>query len=203
MRTMTACFGTPEALMINVSVANQIRRRYGIGVWACTTYVDAKTPGLQAAYQKMCALLTAPLGGNRAIGTDGLLSAGQDYSPVQQILENDMQKGVDRFWGHYAVTDDTLATDHILEMLGQTNTNFLTTDHTLMHYAAEQWYPRWMDRSLWSSREQEVAAEQEMLKRIDEYWRDAVRRYEPPQMDQAKIRELDRIYAEAEKKLLS
>jgi trimethylamine--corrinoid protein Co-methyltransferase len=203
MRTMSACFGSPEAILQNVATCNAALRLYGIHPWPIVSYTDCKHPGLQAAFNKMFGLLCAPFYHGRGIGTDGLLSAGQDYSPVQQMLDMEMQKAVDRYWGHFEVSEETLATDLVLDMMKRANTNFLNTDHTFAHYLGEQWYPKWLDRTPWQRTGTELGAEAQMLKRIDAYCKDAVGRYEPPAIDQAKIRELERIYAAAEKRLLA
>ena len=87
-------------------------------------------------------------------------------------------------------------------MCRATTTDFLGTDHTLAHFRTEQWYPRWFDRSLWQGTEYETSAEQEMLERIDRYCRDAIARYEPPDLDQEKLAELERLYRAHEREVL-
>ncbi len=201
MRTSQACFGSPEAIMQNIATANTVRRLYGIDVWPIVNYTDCKRPGLQAAFNKMFGLLCAPFGVGRWIGTDGLLSAGQDYCPVQHILDNEMNNAVERFWGHFEVNEDTLAVGLIEETMRKSNTNFLTTDHTLMHYQAEQWYPKWLDRSAWRGTEVELESEADMLQRINKYCKDAIAAYEPPEIDKAKVAELERIYLAAAKRI--
>jgi len=203
MRTMAACFGSPEAILQNVATCNAALRLYGIHPWPIVSYTDCKRPGLLAAFNKMYGLLAAPFTQCRWIGGDGLLSAGQDYSPVQQMLDHEMSKAVERFWGHFEVSSDTLATDLVLDMMARPATDFLSTDHTFAHYAIEQWYPKWFDRTPWQGTAAELESEAAMLSRIDQYCRDAIRRYEPPAIDQAKIRELERIYGAAEKRLLT
>jgi trimethylamine--corrinoid protein Co-methyltransferase len=202
MRTMTACFSSPEAILADVATSNAANRLYGMQAWPVMAYTDCKRPGIQAAFSKMFGLQAASFCHYWGMGNDGLLSAGQDYSPVQHILDYDMSKAVARFTAHFDVTDETLATDLVLEMMGKTNTNFLDTEHTTAHYKSEQWYPKWLDRTSWQGTEAELKSEDEMLRRIDAYCKDAVRRYEPPAIDRAKIRELERIYCGAEKRLL-
>jgi trimethylamine--corrinoid protein Co-methyltransferase len=202
MRTATPSFGSPEALLQDCAVVQVCRRLYGIEVWAATTYVDAKTPGLEAAFQKMLPLAAAPFGTGLGVGGDGLLSAGQDYSPVQQLLEHEMAKAVERLVGTFETSDETLAVELILDRLGGPSTNFVETEHTLRHFRSEQWYPRWLDRSLWRGEQQERDAEHRMLAEIDRYCRDAIASYEPPQLDRPKIEELRRIFLSAEKRLL-
>jgi trimethylamine---corrinoid protein Co-methyltransferase len=201
MQTMYARFGSPEAMLQNVATANMAQRLYGIGVWPIISYTDCKTPGIQAAFNKMFALMACPFTPSRGIGTDGLLSAGQDYSPVQHMLDNEMNAAIQRFWGHFDVTEDTIAADLIERMMRQPRTNFLDTEHTLLHHATELWYPRWFDRAPWQNRDYETGAERAMLERIDRYCKDAIARYEPPEVDNEKIAELERIFAAAEKRI--
>ncbi len=199
MRTSSVCFGSPEACLQNASVVNIARRLYGMQVYAAVGYTDCKRPGLEAAFMKMFGLLAAPLGTSRSLPCDGLLSAGQDYSPVQQILELEMNHAVQRFWGQYEVSDEAIAVGLIEEQMRGSTTNFLETEHTFAHFRAEQWYPRWLDRSAWQGTEAETHSEHRLLQRIDAYCRDAIRRYEPPDIDGAKIAELERIVAAAER----
>ena len=202
MRTLAACFGSPEAILQDTAVVNCCRRLYGIDVWAATGYVDCKRPGLEAVFQKMLPLVGAPLGTGLGSGSGGLLSAGQDYCPVQHMLDLEISQAVQRFWGNFEISDETIAVDQIEEMLGRSQTNFLDTDHTLRHYIGEQWYPRWFDRTVWQGREHETADEQQMLQRIDDYCKDAIRRYEPPDLDRERLTELRRIFIAAERDIL-
>ncbi len=201
LRTTTACFSSPEALLQNIATANITRRLYGIDVWPIVSYTDCKTPGLQAAFQKMMGLLAAPFALPRGIGTDGLLSAGQDYSPVQHILDCEMNHAVQRFWGHFEVNDDTLAVELLEEAIRTGDANLLESDHTLDHFRTEQWYPRWLDRTSWQGSDQERTAEARMLERINAHCTDAIARYQPPELDAARLRELEQIYAGAERRL--
>lgn len=202
MRTLAACFGSPEAMLQDVSVVNICRRLYGIGVRAAVGYTDCKRPGLEAVFLKMFPLVGVPFGTGQMIGGGGLLSAGQDYSPVQHVLDAEMGKAVERFRGHYEVNDDTLAVELIEQVMRAGATNFLDTEHTFRHYAAEQWYPRWFDRTRWQNDDYERHAERRMLERIDRYCKDAVRDYRRPEIDPSRLSELKRIFLAAEKNIL-
>ncbi|MHC4717131.1 MAG: trimethylamine methyltransferase family protein, partial [Planctomycetota bacterium] len=109
---------------------------------------------------------------------------------------------VDRFRGHYEVNDETLAVELIERSMRSAATNFLDTEHTFRHYAAEQWYPRWFDRTRWQNGQYERDAEPRMLERIDRYCKDAIRDYQRPDIDPARIAELKRIFLAAEKQIL-
>jgi len=202
MRTMAACFASPEALLQDVATVQICRRLYGITVIAAIDYVDCKRPGIEAAFQKMYPLIAAPLGTGRGLCSTGLLSAGMAYSPLQHMLDAEMSKAVERFWSGFEVTEETIAAELIEKIVRSDETNFLATEHTTSHFRSEQWYPRWFDRSLWQGEPFERESEHEMLKRIDQYCRDAVRRYERPDIDQAKTAELKRIFLAAERRIL-
>jgi len=198
MRTLAACFGSPEALLQDTAVVNLCHRLYGIPVWPVMGYVDCKRPGIEAMFQKMLPIVGVPFGTHMLHVADGLLSAGQDYSPVQHMLDAEMANGIARFWGNYEVNDDTVALDLIEQMMRNDRTNFLDTDHTLAHYKAEQWYPKWFDRSRWQGDAAEADAERKMLDRIDRYCKDAIAGYKQPDIDRFKVAELRRIFAAAE-----
>jgi trimethylamine--corrinoid protein Co-methyltransferase len=194
MRSTATLFGSPEAVLQDLTTVQVCKRLYGIPVWAATSYTDCKVPGLNAVWQKMYPLVGAAFGTGLALGGDGLLSAGQDYSPVQQLLELEINQSLDRFWGGFEITDDTLAIELTAEMIERGVTNYLDTDHTNRHYRKEQWYPRWLDRTQWQGLPFEVESEAQMLARIDEYWKSAVARYRPPERDARQLAELERIY---------
>jgi trimethylamine--corrinoid protein Co-methyltransferase len=177
------------------------RRLYGIPVHAAIGYVDCKRPGLEAVFQKLYPLVSAPFGTGLNPGGYGLLSAGQDYSPVQHLLDAEMASAVDRFWGGFEVSDETIAAELTAAVMARPGGDFLASDHTLRHFRAEQWYPRWFDRSLWQGQAHEHEAEPALLRRLEAYCKDAIRRYEPPALDPAKTAELRRIYATAERRL--
>jgi len=202
LRTTAACFGSPEALLQDATVVGLCRRLYGLNVQAATGYVDCKRPGIDAIFQKMLPLVAAPFGLGLLPGGGGLLSAGQDYSPVQHLLDQEMLEAVGRFWSTYEVSDETIAVELIESVMTHAQTSFLDTEHTLAHFKTEQWYPRWLDRTLWQSASSEREAEHKMLERIDAYCRDAIRRYGPPELDAAKLSELRRIVQAAERDIL-
>ena len=201
MRTVTTLFGSPEALLQDVTVVQLCRRLYGIPVSAATSYVDCKRPGLEAVFQKMFPLVSSAFGTGLRVEATGLLSAGQDYSPVQHLLDAEILEATERFAGGFEVNDDTLALDLIERTIRDGKVNFVDKEHTLEHFRAEQWYPRWFDRTFWQGTERELASELDMLERMDRRVKDAIARYERPAIDAAKINELKSILAAFERGL--
>lgn len=187
MRAAQACFGSPEAILQDVATVEVCRRRFGMSVWMAANYVDCKVPGIRAVYEKMLPLVAAPVAGLGRLFGDGLLSAGQDYSPVQHLLELEFLRGIGRFYEGFRTDETTLATELIDKIAQSTGETFLETEHTGRHFRDEQWYPRWLDRSPWRGDSAEAEEERGMLDRMDAYCRDAVARHVPPDTDTAKL----------------
>jgi trimethylamine--corrinoid protein Co-methyltransferase len=202
MRSATAVFGSPEALLQDVTLVQACERLYQIPARCAWGYVDCKKPGIDATFQKLMPLCASPFGSGSLVGNEGLLSAGQDYCPVQHLLDVDMNMAIQRFYSGFEVNEDTLAVELLEELAPLRHTNFLDTEHTRNHYRAEQWYPRWLDRTLWQGEEIERAGEHQMLERISQYVQDTIASYEPPDLDQEKLAELKKIFLAAEKKIL-
>jgi len=202
MKTTIACFGSPEAMLQDIAVIQCCRRLYGVSsVGAAFVYVDATTPGIRAALEKFATLASLPLTGQDPFFALGLLSAGQDYSPVQHMLECDMQAMYRRFMAGVEVSDETLAVETITDVMDRPGATFLDTDHTLEHYAAELWMPRWLERTPWRGTEIETKTEHDMLERIDRYWKDAVAAYERPNIDESKLAAAEEILAAARQEM--
>lgn len=202
MSTASACFGSPEALLQDMTTVQICRRLHNIPIWAAVDYVDCKRPGLEAVFQKMYPLVSAPFGTAARFCGSGLLSAGQDYSLVQHLLDAEMARAVERFWGGFEVTEETIALRLIEEMVEKKDTSFLEADHTIRHFKQEQWYPKWFGRGPWRDAVYELEAEHRMLERIDRYCKDSIQRYQQPDTDASKIRELRRIFQSAERQIL-
>lgn len=201
MRSSQACFGSPEALLQDVAAVEVCRRQFGMSIWPAVNYVDCKTPGMRAVYEKMLPLMAAPmLGYGRAMG-DGLLSAGQDYSPVQHLLELDFLRGLGRYCDGFEVNRQTLAVDLMERVMGGEQEDFLTADHTLSHYRTQQWYPKWLDRGAWAGDAIEQRTETKMLGAIDAYCREAIARYERPAMDEDKLNAARQLLQKAQTEL--
>jgi trimethylamine:corrinoid methyltransferase-like protein len=201
MHTLRACFGSPEAHLEDIAVQQVCRRLYGIKIRIVFDYLDCKTPGIHAAFDKMSFLRAWPFLGDWVGYGAGLLSGGHAYSPVQHLLDMDMVKSWERFAAGFEVNDVTLAVDLVDSVARRRGATFLDTDHTLENYASEQWYPRWLDRKAWQGDAAEAVAEKKMLDEINHYWQDAVARYERPAIDEKKLQEARKILKAAEKEM--
>jgi len=201
MKSSQACFGSPEALLQDIAAVEVCRRRFGMHAWPAVNYVDCKTPGIRAVYEKMMPLIAAPMLGYGRLMGDGLLSAGQDYSPVQHLLELDFLRGLGRFCEGFEVSDDTLALEVTEAVMRGEPGGFLEADHTMTHFRGQQWYPKWLSRSAWGGEAAEQQADAKMLDAIDAYCRHAIQTYEPPAVDQEKLDAAKELLRRAEAEL--
>jgi len=204
MRTTRACFASPEAALQDVAAVQVAHRIWGTGsVHTATSYIDAKTPGIQATYEKMFkALCSAPFVGSFGPHPDGLLSAGQDYSPTQHMLSMDIGTSINRFQRTFDVTDETLGLEAIEQVGIDTGRTFLDHDHTLEHWREEMWMPELMDRRIWQGDQEERRAEREMLEQAEARWRDAVASYERPDIPEERLRAVEDVCRRARKDIL-
>ncbi|NLE45173.1 MAG: hypothetical protein GX620_10660 [Chloroflexi bacterium] len=205
MRRGVATFNAPEALLADLGVCELFERRYGgrVGVAAGADYIDARLPGMQAAYERtMRAMAIAAFtGGPYAMGGAGTLDEGKVFSAVQFILEREMGAGLWRLGQGIEVTPETLAVDTIAEVGVGEGKSYLTSDHTLRHYR-ETWFPEYLVRGMWESDAVEFAREAQMMERAYQHYRDCVARYAAPQIDESKLRQIRRIVARAREDLL-
>jgi len=203
MRTARACFGSPEATLQDVACSQVAHRIWGVRrVGPAYGYIDAKTPGIQATYEKLFKMLIAfPFTGNIG-GWEGLLSAGQDYCPTQHMLDGEIASSIHRFKRGIEVNAETLALEVVEEVGLGSGKSFLEHDHTAAHARSEFWMPELLERTRWRGEAEELAAERELLERADAKWRAAVERYEPPDIPAEKLRAIDEVVERARRDLL-
>jgi len=206
MRQGVACFNAPEALLSNLGVVELFERRYGggVGVAAGADYIDARAPGLQAAYERTyrAMAIAACTGRPFHMGGTGTLHGGKVFSPVQFIIEREMGEGLWRLGQGIRVDDATLAVDTIHAVGVGEGRSYLDTPHTMDHFR-ETWMPQFLARAPWVDDATEFGREAQMLDAAHERYRDAVQRYAPPQKDQGATKEVQRIVDRARRHLLA
>jgi trimethylamine--corrinoid protein Co-methyltransferase len=201
MRTTQVCYCTPAAILTDVALHQMFRQRYGLVHNIEPGYVEAKVPGIQAAFMKTyrqmafgcTASLPLPIGG---------LDNGAVFSPTQAMLDLEMNEPLYKFARGIEIDDDSCAVDLIHEMLFCQDRTYLETEHTAHRYRSLGWYPRLFDRSYCEHTEPAPADDTKLLQRADDAWRKLVAAQEPMDVDAAFAAELDRIVEAARKELL-
>ncbi|MBM4024895.1 MAG: hypothetical protein FJ280_05725 [Planctomycetes bacterium] len=202
MKTTQVCYGTPAAILTDVALHQLFRRRYGLVHNVEPGYVEARVPGLQAAflktYRQMAfgATVSLPL-------PIGALDNAAAFSPTQAMLDLEMNEAIYRFHRGLEVNAETCAVDLIHDLLFCERGTYLESEHTLSHFRDTGWNPRLFDRSYFDHTQPAPCGDEKILQEADQTWRQLVARAPAPVLDPARVRELDRIVAAAQKELLA
>lgn len=201
MRNGSVLFSTPETILIDSALHQFFREVYGIGVGLCIGYTDAKIPGLQALNDKLLKSLAYGWFTDHLAGQSGTLGAGNIYSPTQQVLDLELNRQTHQLAKGIDVSDETLAGDLIERLAADPNGVFLTEEHTQRNWRDQLWMPRYLDR-LADGDATPASADARVIQQAEQAWRDALASYEPPAMDEAKVRAIDEVVARARRDLL-
>lgn len=201
MRTMQICYCTPAAILTDVALHQLFRDRYCIVHNVEPGYVEAKVPGLQAAFMKTYRQMA--FGSTVSLPLPiGALDNAAAFSPTQAMIDLEINEAIHRFHRGIEVNDDTCAVDLIHEMLFCEKETYLESSHTVAHYRGTGWYPRWFDRAACDHQAPAPCGDEGMLAQADEAWRKLVAGQPPPDVDPAMVREMERIVSAARRDLL-
>lgn len=199
MATASASYSSPDAMLEQLAVYYLFKHLCGGGALiGGISLIDAKRPGLQAAVDRilktmvMGFYLDAP---PYTVGAIGTLDSINAFSPVQAMVDLDIKRALDRVLGGLDVSEASLAVDVIKEVgIGG---SFLQCDHTIESFREVCWFPHLLGAKILQGEN-----EDKVLARADEQWREALASYEPPAVDAAVLREVNRILEHARKHLL-
>lgn len=201
MKTTQVCYSTPAAILTDAALHQLFHRRYGIVHNVEPGYVEAKVPGLQAAFMKTYrqmafgATVSLPL-------PIGALDNAAAFSPTQAMIDLEINEAIYRFNRGIEVNADTCAVDVINEMLFCEQETYLESEHTAAHFRDVGWNPRLFDRSYLNHTEPAPCGDGKLLGQADETWRKLVASQPPPECEPAMVREVDRIVSAARQDLL-
>jgi len=139
LRTMDHLGGPIERAMINAAVA-QMAQHFEIPLYSTAGTSDAKRVGPQAAYESaMSSLLVAMAGANYIHDIAGLMEADLTVSYDKLVLDNEILGMCQRVLRGIEVTDETLATDLMIEK--GPGSDYLVEHHTVDHMREEFYVP--------------------------------------------------------------
>jgi trimethylamine--corrinoid protein Co-methyltransferase len=131
--------GAAEFGLTNAAMA-QLAQFYQLPMYNSGGMTDAKTPDVQAGFEKaMSAVLTALSGSNFIHHAAGMLENMSIVAPEQFVIDNEILGMTTRVVRGIEVNDDTLALDAIDEV--GPGGHFLISDHTIRHMRSEFYYP--------------------------------------------------------------
>ncbi len=203
MKTTQVCYATPAAILTDAALHQLFRYKYGLVLNVEPGYVEAKCPGLQAAFMKTYRQMA--LGCTTASSLPiGVLDNAAVFSPTQAMIDLDLNKAIYKFAQGIEVNDETMCLDLINELeFGEKKGAYIETEHTFKHFRDVLWDPKYLDRTYRKKTSLEPATqESKLLEKADQTWRELVASQEPPELAPEFVAEVDRIVAAARKELL-
>ena len=197
MRTGRASFAAPEAVLIDLGVAQLFRDRYGLKCDTGVSWIDAQYPGVQAGLERAFKLTSCALGGSINYPT-GALAGNTVFSPEQAVIDLETGKALNRLLDGMEVTEETLCRDLVHDT--GVGGNFFDCEHTAMNFRDMVWLPQLYERN--AAAPGRVNRRKDMVARAHEVWRDILKNTEPYHLDGDKSREIDKIVAAGEELLL-
>jgi trimethylamine--corrinoid protein Co-methyltransferase len=197
MSTGAASFSAPEAILLDLGIAELHERRYGFDFGIGTGYIDAKYPGTQSAMEKL-AKFWASFCSGRVNYPVGLLNGGKCFSAEQALLDIEIAHWVHEFGKGVPVTGETLCLEEIQRQgIGG---NHLAEERTLLNMRKVIWYPALMDRGLVAGLDE--SRKRDMVERACARKREILPKAEY-EIDRDRARAIDEVVRRAEQALTS
>lgn len=203
MRTTQVCYASPAAILTDMLLHQLFRERYGLVLNVEPAYVEAKTPGIQAAWMKCFRQMAFGASVSHSLPL-GLLDNGAVFSPAQAMLDLDANRALFGFAQGATVNDETLCVDLIDRMGFCESSSYLETDHTAEHFREVLWDPAYFERGYRGDAPRLPHDEDtKLLRQADLAWRDLVAGQRDPQRPETFLSEVGRIVAAARAELLA
>lgn len=203
MKTTQICYCTPAAILTDAALHQLFRYQYGLVLNVEAGYLEAKEPGIQAAFMKTYRQMAFASTVSASLPI-GLLDNGSVFSPAQAMIDLDVSRAIYGFGKGVEINDETLCVDLINEMAFCEQKTYLESEHTLAHFRDVIWDAAMFDRTYRrSGAVPRESPDEAILRRADAAWREMVASVEPIERDRAFVREVDRIAEAARKELLA
>jgi len=203
MKTTQICYATPAAILTDAALHQLFKKRYGLVLNVEPAYIEAKVPGLQAAFMKTFRQMAFGCTVSNSLPI-GLLDNGSVFSPAQAMIDLDVNRAMYEFARGIEVNDDTLCVELINELEFCEKGTYLESEHTLHHFRSVLWDSSFFDRTYRHETVLHPGEEDEkLLRKADAAWRELVAGEELPEVDAAFAAELDRIVEAARRDLLA
>jgi trimethylamine--corrinoid protein Co-methyltransferase len=202
MRTTRVCYCTPAAILTDVALHQLFRYRYGMVHNVEPGYVEAKAPGLQAAFMKTYRQMAFGCTASLPLPI-GALDNAAGFSPTQAMIDLEMNEAIYKFARGIEISEETCAVDLINELTFCQRRTYLESKHTLSHFRSAGWYPKLFDRACCDHSSPAPSGDDKVLQEADQAWRRLVASQAPIEVDPAFAREIDRIVEAARSELLA
>ncbi len=144
LKSMDHVGGAIERAMINAAVA-QMAQHFQLPVYSTGGTTDAKGMNVQAAYESaMSSLLVAMSGANYIHDIAGLMEADLTVAYDKLVVDNEILGMCQRVLRGIEVTDESLATELMIEK--GPATDYIAEEHTVRHMRGEFFVPKLANR---------------------------------------------------------
>jgi trimethylamine--corrinoid protein Co-methyltransferase len=180
MRTGRYLGGAAEFGLTNAAMA-QMAQFYRLPIYNSAGMTDAKTPDIQAGFEKGISVVLAALAGSNFIHhAAGMLENMNIVAAEQFVIDNEVLGMAMRVVRGVEVSDETLALD-VIDQVGPGG-HYLMADHTLKHMRSELYYPSpVVDRQGWEMWQKDGG--RAAHDRAREIARDILARHRPAPLD--------------------
>ena len=192
MRHGALAIGAVEVALMGAALA-QICRRYRLPSHPEFPLTDAKVLDEQAAAEKAMGLLLLAQAGANLVSNGGALEAEKLWSPVQLVIDAELNGMAGRVLDGVHVSDETLAVD-VIDQVGPLGT-FLRAKHTRRVWRAEQYLPDLADRQTYTAWLE--AGSRDITDRARERARTLMRDHQVPPLAEEQDQELGRLLRRA------
>jgi trimethylamine--corrinoid protein Co-methyltransferase len=200
MKTTQVCYCTPAAILTDVLLHQWFRGRYGLVHNVEPGYVEAKTPGIQAAFMKTYRQMAFGATASLPLSI-GALDNASAFSPTQAMIDLEMNEAIYKFARGVSIDQDTCAVDQINDLLFCERRTYLESEHTLSHFREVGWMPKLFDRTYCDHTQQAPAGDDALLAKAECQWRALVAKQPPPELDRAFTAAVNEIVAAARREL--
>ena len=186
MKTGSLLYVAPEVFIADIAIVEVCQSLLHFPCNSVGGYVDAKTPGVRAVYEKMMRSVGLGLYGNLS-AFEGTLDQGRVFSATQLMLDCDMHQFLAEYTAEPDVSKAALAVEEIIN-IGWESTGYMMAEHTLEHM-----------RKAWSSTiyQQNPVDEKQLIAKAQELCQDSLSLYQPPNHSDDFLRDLRSICGKA------
>ena len=197
MRVGTAISGGPENLLLYAALA-QLGTQYYEMPSECPALISDGFIFEQTLLQKGMGMFMAATSGAVILSGAGTLDGGLASSLIQLVIDDEIVQFVKRVGAKFDMDNEKFGIEAV-DQAGP-NGSFMASKHTYKHFRDEiRFYPNLLDFSSYSAWRQDP---QGIYERAEKRVADILKLHEVPPLDDAVLRELERILEAADREIL-
>jgi trimethylamine--corrinoid protein Co-methyltransferase len=145
MRTSIFSYGSPEFRLTHAACSD-LYHYYGIPVWGTAGCSDSHCFDQQAALEATATILTAAQEGANLIHDIGYLGQGLIGNPAMLVMCSEIISYAKRLNRGFDISREKIGLEAIRKV--GPGGNFLAEDHTVKHFRADHWVPKFLNRRM-------------------------------------------------------